>query len=164
MKDSFTIAESFDEQNNRYRGMQPTRNITLNDPYSPSILVKPDVALRQIKSEEELIGLSPSESGEKHGNANSAEPRSDSSEASASIVQPKRFHGSVSLDPARVGRDASQIADEAIVHLVGLVGAKVTVTLEIEANIPDGVPDNIIRTVTENGRTLKFSSQGFETE
>ena len=42
------------------------------------------------------------------------------------------------------------------------MGANVRVTLEIEADVPDGVPDNVVRTVTENGRALKFSSQGFE--
>jgi hypothetical protein len=40
----------------------------------------------------------------------------------------------------------------------------VTVTLEIEAHVPGGAPDNVVRTVTENSRTLKFSSQGFERE
>ncbi|HEU4342124.1 MAG TPA: hypothetical protein VFU31_11185, partial [Candidatus Binatia bacterium] len=62
------------------------------------------------------------------------------------------------------GRDAGRIADEVISHLSGIVGANVTVTLEIEAEIPNGAPDNVVRTVTENGRTLKFSSQGFEKE
>jgi hypothetical protein len=76
--------------------------------------------------------------------------------------QPKRFHGSVTLDASRVGRDASRIADEVIAHLVGLVGSDVTVTLEIDADIPNGAPENVVRTVTENSRTLKFDSQGFE--
>ena len=59
----------------------------------------------------------------------------------------------MSLDPARVGRDASRIADEVIAHLAGQVGAEVTVTLEIEATLPDGASDQIVRTVTENSRT-----------
>ena len=79
-------------------------------------------------------------------------------------TQPKRYHGTVTLDATRVGRDASRIADEVIAHLVGLVGATVTVTLEIEAEVPAGAPDHVVRTVTENGRTLKFTSQGFERE
>jgi hypothetical protein len=79
-------------------------------------------------------------------------------------AQPKRFHGTVTLDAARVGRDASRVADEVISHLVGLVGAKVTVTLEVEAEVPAGAPDHVVRTVTENSQTLKFSSQGFEKE
>jgi len=58
----------------------------------------------------------------------------------------------------------SRIADEVIVHLAGLVGAKVRVTLEIEAEVPSGAPDHVVRTVTENARTLKFTSQGFEKE
>jgi hypothetical protein len=63
-----------------------------------------------------------------------------------------------------VGRDAGRIADEVIAHLAGLMGSQVTVTLEIEAEIPAGTPDHVVRTVTENSRTLKFSSQGFEAE
>ncbi len=36
---------------------------------------------------------------------------------------PKRFHGTVTLDATRVGRDASRVAEEVIAHLTGLVGA-----------------------------------------
>ena len=50
----------------------------------------------------------------------------------------RRFHGSVALDATRVGRDAGRIGDEVIAHLAGLVGARVKVTLEIEADIPGG--------------------------
>jgi len=32
------------------------------------------------------------------------------------------------------------------------------------AEIPDGTPDRVVRTVTENTRTLKFISHGFEEE
>jgi len=55
-----------------------------------------------------------------------------------------------------------RIADEVISHFTALVGGKVKVTLEIEAEIPSGAPDNVVRTVTENSRMLKFSQQGFE--
>jgi hypothetical protein len=54
------------------------------------------------------------------------------------------------------------LASEAA-HLF-LVGAEVTVTLEISAWAPDGVPEHVVRTVTENCRTLKFEDQGFEVE
>lgn len=70
----------------------------------------------------------------------------------------------MTLDPTRVGKDAGNIAEEVIAHLVGLVGADVTVTLEIEANVPGGVSESVVRIVTENGRSLKFTSQGFEVE
>ena len=76
----------------------------------------------------------------------------------------RRFHGNVALDSSRVGRDAGRIADEVVSHLAGLVGSKVRVTLEIEAEFNDGVSDQVVRTVTENSRTLKFASHGFETD
>ena len=78
--------------------------------------------------------------------------------------QAKRYHGSVRLDPTRLGRDAGVIADEVIAHLSALLGANVRLTLEIEAEIPAGAPDNVVRTVTENSRTLKFEDSGFENE
>ncbi len=62
---------------------------------------------------------------------------------------PKRFHGTVTLDAERVGRDAGNIAAGVIAHLAGLVGSKVKVTLEIEAEVPAGAPDHVVRTVTK---------------
>jgi hypothetical protein len=70
----------------------------------------------------------------------------------------------VRLDTLRVTREAGQIAEAILQHLAGLPGANVTVTLEIQADIPDGAPDHVVRTVTENSRTLKFESFGFEEE
>ena len=62
----------------------------------------------------------------------------------------------------RAARNASQIADEVVAHLSSQPRAKVTVTLEIEAEIPDGAPENVVRTITKNSRTLRFTSHGFE--
>jgi len=76
----------------------------------------------------------------------------------------RRFHGSVPLDPVRAGADAGRVAQEVIAHLAGLPGAKVRVTLEIEGTVPEGFPEGVVRLVTENCRTLKFTSHGFEPE
>ena len=35
-------------------------------------------------------------------------------------------------------------------------------TLEIETEIPDGAPNQVVQVVSENGWTLKLTSQGFE--
>ncbi|MCG3139111.1 MAG: hypothetical protein HJJLKODD_02989 [Phycisphaerae bacterium] len=74
----------------------------------------------------------------------------------------RRFHGSVHLDPVRLGRDASRIAEEVVQHLAGIVGAEVEVTLEIKAELQDDAPEKLVRDVTENCRTLKFETYGFE--
>ena len=44
------------------------------------------------------------------------------------------------------------------------MGVYVKVTLEIEANIPDGAPEQVARTATENNRTPKFEVSGFDEE
>ena len=49
-------------------------------------------------------------------------------------------------------------------HLAGLVDADVEVRLEITATREDGFPDDVVRTVTENAKTLKFDQHGFESE
>ena len=76
----------------------------------------------------------------------------------------KRFYGSINLDPIRAGRDAQQVIEEVVQHLTSLPNVTVEVTMEIQAATSDGVPDNIVRTITENCRTLGFTSQGFEEE
>lgn len=63
-----------------------------------------------------------------------------------------------------MGRDASVIAYDVIAHFVGLFGAYVTVTLEIEAEVLAGVTGNVVCTVTENSRALKLNRHGFETD
>jgi len=123
--------------------------------------VKAEIARKQLDAEKpppEDQKTDKAETAQKPGEDPQVPP------AKAEPSKPKRFHGTVELDPTRVGRDASRIADEVVSHLSGLVGANVTVTLEIEAAIPNGAPVNVLRTVTENGRTLKFKNQGFEKE
>src|SRR5205085_1653402 len=70
----------------------------------------------------------------------------------------RRFHGSAKIDATRLSRDVDVIASSVVQHLAGLLDAKLTITVEIEAEIPSGAPDNVVRTVTENCRTLKFDT------
>ncbi|MCX6841674.1 MAG: hypothetical protein NTX53_05270 [candidate division WOR-3 bacterium] len=63
-----------------------------------------------------------------------------------------------------MARDAGQIAQEVVQHLATLNDADVEINLEIQAKIPEGVPDKTVRDVTENCRTLKFDTFEFEKE
>ena len=157
-KEGFGFAESYDEIAKRYRGLRCGQVISLTDPSSPCLLVKGDVAAEQLRRETEPPPVTTPPPGP------GPTPPGPGPTPPPGSTQPKRFHGTVSLDTTRVGRDASKIAEEVISHLSGLVGSEVKITLEIEAEIPSGVPDNVVRTVTENSRTLKFTSQGFEKE
>lgn len=53
-------------------------------------------------------------------------------------------------------------AHEAIQHLTAIVGADVTITLEISAGIAGDASSHIVRTVTENCQTLGYTSHGFD--
>jgi hypothetical protein len=169
-QDAFAYAESYDEAAARYRGLRAGQNVAILDRDAPGLLVKPDVARRQLDAEAapgpggtatsaERGGSDPAGAATAAGGTTTTTPPEP-----VAAPRPRRFHGSVTLDPTRVGRDAGRIAEEVIAHLAGLTGAQVTVTLEIEATVPEGAPEHVVRIVTENSRTLKFTSHGFETE
>jgi hypothetical protein len=171
--DTFAYAEGYDADAQRYRGLQSSTDLPFRSD-DAGLLVKPQVARQQIDRETQLPGQ-PQEPGNATPGggaggqtgtgtgARTGAPGGGSSTA-PSPNRPKRYYGSVTLNAERVGRDAGQIASEVIAHLTGLVGAQVRVTLEIDADIPNGVPENVVRIVTENGRTLKFEPHGFENE
>jgi predicted AAA+ superfamily ATPase len=156
--ESFAYAEGWDHEKKKYLGLKAGQltSIVLD---SYSLVVKPEAAQRQLDEEsEELILVGEKEPEEKEPGEKELEKEGKKP------VQPKRFHGSVKLDATRLGRDAGKIAEEVVQHLSGIVGADVEVTLEISAQIPDGAPEHVVRTVTENCNTLGFLSHGFERE
>jgi predicted AAA+ superfamily ATPase len=166
--DSFAYAESYDETAGRYRGLRAAMIISTSES-DAALLVRPDVARRQFDAEipvpvpDPVVPPGPGPVPPLPPGPGPVVPPSPGP-GPVAAPKPRRFHGAVTLDSSRVGRDASRIADEVITHLVGLLGANVRVTLEIEADIPSGTPDNVVRTVTENSRTLKFTQAGFEEE
>ena len=68
----------------------------------------------------------------------------------------------MTLDARRLGRDASHIAEEVVQHLSSIVGADVQITLDIQVELPENASDKLVRDVTENCRTLKFTGYGYE--
>lgn len=57
----------------------------------------------------------------------------------------RRFYGSTKLRADRLGMDAATIGDEIVKHLQGLMGANVEVRIDISAEVPEGVPEEIVR-------------------
>ena len=91
--DTFAYAESRDEAAGRYRGLIAGQQVNVS-PESTSLLVKPDIARRQLDAD---IPSSPTDS--------SVPPQAKPGITGTSPLppkiqtQPRRFHGSVSLDP-----------------------------------------------------------------
>lgn len=178
--DNFAYAEGFDEETGKYLGLQAGTGI--NPSISPqSLVVKPEIAQQQfdlearvnrldaaetqgLPSKDSVLKSTASKYGSSSPNAGDGNPGEGEGLEEITATVLRRFYGNVEIDPMRVNRDVPAIVQEVIQHLISLNKAKVKITLEIEAEIPEGVPDDIARTVLENCRTLKFNSQSFESE
>lgn len=102
--------------------------------------------------------------GETGGAVTGGSTDSDTGSTGAAVAIPKRFHGSVSLNPFSLGLDAAKIAEEIVQHFTSLIGTSVNITLEIDANAPGGIKEGVRRAIQENARTLKFTIAEFEEE
>ena len=157
--DTFAYAEGYDDEKERYLGLRAGENIPPLTADSPGLIVRPEVARKQLDAE----AVQPPGPGPKPGPGPGPGP-DPGPEPPLPPTGPKRFHGNVTIDTIRAGKAVAEIAEEVVAHLTGLVGSNVELTLEIEAEIPDGAPEHVVRTVTENARTLGFQSHGFEEE
>jgi hypothetical protein len=159
--DSFAYAGRFDEARKRYEGLRTTGGGAV-DIDALSVIVKPAVAATQQAAEAGTNVAGPT--GGSLPIAPGTLPNGFASPpGSAPAAKPiRRYFATVALDPDRASRDMGKIAEEVLQHLTTLPGGKVTLTLEIAADLPDGIPDDTQRIVRENGTALKFRSQGFE--
>ena len=162
-QDTFAYAEGYDEEAGRYLGLRAGQAVSIND-RDRGLIVRPEVARHQLDAE--AAAIVPDVEPPIDPPVDPPAPGPTDVDITEILTPPKarRYHGSVKLDPTRLGRDASVIANEVIAHLSGVMGADVRLTLEIEVDIPGGTPEQVIRTVTENSRTLKFDDSGFESE
>jgi hypothetical protein len=140
--ETFAYTEGFDEVTGRYQGLRSGPQVSISMG-SSGMLVKPEVARRQMQADESAVvggGVTgpTSDSGAAGDPGPTGPDVTGGMPGGASTPIFRRFHGTVKLDSTRVGRDASRIADEVISHLAGQVNGEVTVTLEIEALLPDG--------------------------
>lgn len=174
--ETFAYAQRHDPDAGRYVGLVAGQQaqVVLDD---YSVIVKPEVAQRQLA---EVVqphpigggGVRPTGTGTGTGTATGGEtPPVGGSGAAGPGVGPTpaagpalahRFYGAVELNPLRIGRDAGEIAQEVVQHLCTLPGATVRVRLEIEVEAPGGVPEDVVRTVSENSRVLNFATHEFE--
>jgi predicted AAA+ superfamily ATPase len=160
--ETFAFAEMFDQAKNEYKGVKFGEGIIITSDDS-GLIIKSEQA---ITAREKTSTIPNSVPGPGHVIQPNPIGGSTSSSGNAPAPQtlPKRFYGSIELDPLRVNRDAGKIAEEVIAHLNGLIDANVSITLEISAEVPSGVSDQIVRIVSENCRSLNFKAHGFEKE
>lgn len=140
-----------------------------------SVLVHPDAARRQIEAESEQqppVVYPPGIGGEggigegENGGADVDDPDSGGTVDTPTVQGPGRdlsrgFHGVVEIDPARLGGSAGAISQEVVQRLASIMGSNVRVTLEIRADVPEGIPEKVERDVSENCNTLGFRELRF---
>lgn len=140
------------------------------------LLIKPAIAMKQIMEEGKLRGQDgsggiPDGTGSAGGAGNGIAEGQQAVGVSGQIgddsgagAAPKntRFFMSAKLDNTRVNKNVNDYLTEIIQHLMGIDGADVELTLEVNVNVPDGIPSAVMRIVSENCRTLKIQNFGFE--
>lgn len=152
---SFAYADRYDEAAGHYVGLVFERGAPEHFPEG-AVLVSAAAALAQT-SDLKAPEAEPADvvrGGEKTEPAPGPKPAS----------KPTRFYGSVELDPTRPIPPLERIFNAVVLELQRNASAKVKLTLEIEAEAPDGFEDADIGVVRDNARQLKFKpdSTGFE--
>lgn len=163
LEDTFAVAGAWDEGKKRYVGLKFGAGAA---PVieKATLVVKPAVAKRQLESERSGGAQGTTQTGTVDVTLGSPTGTAKGTHQQPVKHLPNLFIGSVKLDSMRIGRDAGKVAEEVIQHLSTISGAKTEVTLEIRVTIEGGVKEEIVRRVTENANTLKFTSYGFERE
>jgi hypothetical protein len=162
--DTFAYASAFDEMNRRYSGLIAgvSPAVTLD---SASVLVKPEVARRQIEEQRRHAEESDDRGRDiENGHDRDDDDRDKGDQGDRRRVLPGRFYGRKALEPVRLLRDVSDITDAIVQQLGRAADTQVSITVEIEATSKGGFDDDVRRTVTENARTLKFDTHEFESE
>jgi hypothetical protein len=78
--------------------------------------------------------------------------------------RPRRFYAKVSLDPKRPTPLVSSIEQAILSELERVRGAKIVVTLDIDAEAANGFPEDVESVVRDNARDLRLADFGFESE
>lgn len=100
--------------------------------------------------------------GGQQGGYDPGHPGGDQPPADPPRPENTSFFLTTTLDNTRVIKNVGNLMDEVINHLMNIDGASVEIKLLVDATMPNGTPVPIVRTVTENCRTLHVEDSGFQ--
>jgi len=171
--DGFALAEAYDDTSGRYQGLTlPGPNAHFGQIADATLLVTPATAQAQITAISASYSAVPTEgltgpevvaSGGAGSSTATPIEQVDGPRAVPSSAN-TRFFGVYQLDPERYGRDLTRLSQEILQQLATVDGVQLEVTIEVHAHKDDGFPDDKVRVVLENARTLKFRQFGFESD
>jgi hypothetical protein len=155
----FAYADGFDQASGRYAGLLWQK--APNGPMPPTaVLVRPEVAVAQLRSAVPTPQPTPGPIPPGGG----PDPVPPTSPTPPPNQPPRRFFGSVEIDMVRPVKAFDAILSAVVAELQRTRGAKVKLTLEIEAEAEEGFSEADIGVIRDNARQLKFrtESTGFE--
>jgi hypothetical protein len=157
--EGFGYADAWDDQRQRYLGLHAGPNSRVSpDAVANGLVVRASAASAHL----ELLAADagePSPYGENSGTESGGVKETSDPDA----VRYTSFHGTKHISADRLSVEVATIGDEIVKHLQGLMGADVEISIDIQAKVPEGVPDDVVRTVTENTIALRFDDgAGFE--
>jgi uncharacterized protein len=157
----FAYAERWDDAAKAYRGIVIEKS--LNVPVvvdSESVIIMPDVALAYVSAQAPVtpVGSPPggSDGREKPTGGTTGSSGSGQSERHGEEKLPTRFVGTVMISSERPAREIHQIVEAMVEQLTTLPGSEVSLKLEIDAEVPQGLDRAKVRTLLENATTLNF--------
>lgn len=128
---------------------------------SESVIIKPDVAeahraVPQDETQEGGAGESRDASTRAQDGSNAEAGKKGSDDTTETEKLPTRFIGTVMISADRPARDIHQIVEAIVEQLTTIPGNEVSLKLEIDAEIPQGLDRSKVRTLLENATTLGF--------
>lgn len=158
--ESFAVAESFDTETGRYKGLCLPEDIESQvQPLDSLLLVKRDKALKQRELDESQIAEESASTST--SNAATGEVAETPAVTETQTVKPvTSFYGSVTIDPALYGRDFTNLSREILDRLAD-TGVELEIIVEIQAKKREGFDSRVRRTVAENAKALKFQQSEF---
>ncbi|KMS57562.1 DUF499 domain-containing protein [Sphingobium cupriresistens] len=160
---AFGYADRYDESAQSYANLLWAKTPPEFMP-NTAIIVREDVVrneLEKIAPVAERDGGGPQPEPSNSGDGPSGEQAVGGIAAPQSV---KRFYGSVEIDMVRPIKALETIIEAVVMQLQHSSGAKVKLTLDVEATTDSGFSDADISVVRDNARQLKFNpeSTGFE--
>ncbi len=151
VEDGFAYADSHDAAAQRYVGLKAGQAVIVTDG-SRGLLVRSTVAKAQLDAEVKTTTtiVDPSV-------VTTPTPKPNPTKQ-----QPTFFHATTTMDGHRSLMKIGKIDENVLAHLASIPGAEVKITYTLEVTVPSGIPDNTLRTVNENAKSLKIDTHGFQ--
>jgi hypothetical protein len=162
----FGYADGFDEATGQYRKLIWAKNGP--ELFSAdAVLVRAAEALAQLSDTQDK---SPGKSDTVYpsdpitGGRSGDKPTPDGGPQQDVPTKPRRFYGSVEIDMVRPVKAFDAILNAIVMELQRTPGAKVKLTLEVEAEVAEGFDEADVGIVRDNAKQLKFTAEstGFD--